>query len=60
LEYLANIWALILFNKCCDICKDFRIEKPSIYCSELESEFLSGRLEKPRFLHQIPAPQYIG
>jgi len=24
----TSIWALILFNKCCDICKDFRLEIP--------------------------------
>jgi len=24
-RYLANIWTLRLFNRLCDICKDFRL-----------------------------------
>jgi hypothetical protein len=29
LEYLTSIWALISFNRGCDICKDFRVENLS-------------------------------
>jgi len=30
LEYLTSIWTIKLFNRCCDICKDLRIEFPAI------------------------------
>ncbi len=29
--YLASIWTIRLFNRCCDICKDFRLEILAIY-----------------------------
>ena len=25
-RYLASMWNIRLFNRCCDICKDFRVE----------------------------------
>ena len=31
LWYLASIWALRLFSRCCDICKDFRFDIPAIH-----------------------------
>ena len=32
---LANIWTLKLTIRCCNICKDLRIEIPAIYCRYL-------------------------
>jgi hypothetical protein len=32
--YLASIWTIRLFNSCCDICKDFRLETPAIHISD--------------------------
>ena len=37
----ASIWTLRLFNRGCDICKDFRLEIPVIYCRSMQS----GRVE---------------
>ena len=34
LEYLTSIWTIKLFNRCCDICKDLRIEFPAINSSK--------------------------
>ena len=32
-RFLANIWAIRLFSRHCDICKDFRLKIPAIHSS---------------------------
>ena len=29
-RFLASIWTIRLFVRCCDICKEFRFENPEI------------------------------
>jgi len=35
-RYLASIWTIRLFNRCCDICKDFRLEIPAIHSRNMQ------------------------
>jgi len=35
-RYLASMWTIRLFNRCCDICKDFRVEILEINCETVE------------------------
>ena len=38
----ASMWTMNLFNRCCDICKDFRFEIPVINCRvpDINSSFI--------------------
>jgi len=44
-RYLASIWTIRLFNRCCDICKDLRLEIPAIHSRYLQLGFVTGSLE---------------
>ena len=43
--FIASIWTLRLFNRGCDICKDYRIEILVIYCSNMQSGLVTCSLE---------------
>ena len=54
--YLARMWNLSLSNWCCDICRDFRIEVPAIYCSKHKFRTLKKAeplLTPPQYLIQL-------
>ena len=44
-RYLASIWTIRLFIRCCDICKDLRLEIPVIYSRYLHFWTEGGKLE---------------
>ena len=33
-RYLASIWTIRLFNRCCDICKDLRLKIPGVHSNK--------------------------
>ena len=47
-RFLTNIWAIRLFSRYCDICKDFRFEIPAIY-----SRYMHSALQKKCALKMI-------
>ena len=50
-RYLASIWTIRLFNRCCDICKEFRFEILAIHSSHQKFNNKKGKaISDPAFI----------
>jgi len=58
--YLASMWTMNLFNRCCDICKDFRLEISAINSSDMQSRLVTGSLEVYAIFESLYLSIYSG